>query len=110
MKSERLRSRFMPWGGLALGTLGAGIAHQLGADATFQDCRVGSPWIVIVATILGLALIGLGALESWRVYADGDEGAPRRTIAVVSLMAATLFALAVILPFVAALIIPGCWE
>jgi nitroreductase len=82
----------------------------LGADATFQDCRVGSPWIVIVATILGLALIGLGALESWRVYVVRDEGAPRRTVAAVSLMAAALFALAVILPFVAALIIPGCWQ
>ena len=110
MKADRIRHRFMPWGGLALGTLGAGIAHQLGADATFQDCRVGSPWIVIVATILGLALIGLGALESWRVYSDRDEVAPRRTIAIVSLMVAALFALAVILPFLAALIIPGCWQ
>ena len=26
-------------------------------------------WIVIVGTILGLALIGAGALGSWRVYA-----------------------------------------
>ena len=25
MKSERIRDRFMPWAGLALGTLGAGL-------------------------------------------------------------------------------------
>lgn len=110
MRTGRIRDRFMPWAGLALGTLGAGLAHQLGSDATFQDCRTGSPWIVILGTVLGLAIIAAGTLESWRVYADRKEDTPRRTIAVVSLMASALFALAVILPFVAALIIPGCWQ
>jgi phosphoglycerol transferase MdoB-like AlkP superfamily enzyme len=100
----------MPWGGLALGTTGFFIAHQLGSSATFQDCRVGSPWVVIFGTIVGLALIVLGAIESWRVYADCDEGAPRRTVAVVSVMASALFALGAVLPLIAALVIPGCWE
>lgn len=110
MKTDRIRDRFMPWGGLALGTTGFFVAHQLGSDATFQDCRVGSPWIVIVGTIVGLALIAFGALASWRVYADRGEGPSRRTVAVVSVMASALFALGVILPFFAALIIPRCWE
>lgn len=110
MRTDRIRDRFMPWGGLALGTTGYFIAHQLGSDATFQDCRVGSPWIVIVGTLVGLAIIAVGALASWRVYADRDEGPPRRTVAVVSVMASALFAIGVILPFIAALIIPGCWE
>lgn len=110
MKATRIRDRFIPWGGLALGTAGLFAAHQIGSDATFQDCRIGSPWVVILGTLGGLALIALGALASWRVYADRGEGTPRRTIAVVSVMAAALFALAVILPFIAALIIPGYWE
>jgi hypothetical protein len=110
VKADRIRERFMPWGGLALGTAGFFVAHQLGSSATFQDCRVGSPWIVIVGTIVGLALIVLGAMASWRVYGDRGEGLPRRTVALVSVMAAALFALAVLLPFIAALIIPGCWE
>ena len=110
MTARRLTHRFMPWGGLALGTLGAALAHQMGSDSNFQDCRVGSPWIVILGTLVGLALVAAGALGSWRVYADRDETNPRRTIAVVSLMAAALFALAITLPFIAALIIPGCWE
>jgi hypothetical protein len=109
VKSERARDRFMPWAGLALGTLGAGVAHQLGSDSTFQDCRAGSPWIVILATILGLALIALGALGSWRVYGAEGEGPARRLIAVVSLLACALFAIAVVLPFIAALVIPPCW-
>jgi hypothetical protein len=110
LKTERARDRFMPWGGLALGTTGYFLAHQMGSDSTFQDCRVGSPWIVILGTILGLALIAVGGLASWSVYGDRDEGPPRRTVALVSVMASALFALGVILPFIASLILPGCWE
>ena len=110
MNTERFRDRFMPWAGLALGTLGAGFAHQLGADATFQDCRVGSPLIVIIGTIVGLALIALGALGSWRVYGADGETPARRMLAIVSLMACGVFAMAVILPFIASLVIPRCWE
>ena len=69
MKTEGIRDGFMPWAGLALGTTGYFVAHQLGSDSIFQDCRVGSPLIVVVAMFAGLAVIGLGALGSWRVYA-----------------------------------------
>jgi hypothetical protein len=110
VKTERIRDRFMPWAGLALGTLGVGFAHQLGSDSTFQDCRVGSPLIVIIGTIVGLALIGLGALGSWRVYGADGETPARRMLAIVSIMACGVFAMAVILPFIASLVIPGCWQ
>ena len=110
MNTERIRDRFMPWSGLALGTLGAGFAHQLGADSTFQDCRVASPGVIVVGTLVGLALIGLGALGSWRVCGAKDEPPARHLIAVVSLMASALFALAVILPFIASMVIPRCWQ
>jgi hypothetical protein len=109
VKSERARDRFMPWAGLALGTLGAGLAHQIGAASTFQDCSFSSPLVVVLAAILGLILIGGGALGSWRVYADDGEGPARRMIAVVSLMACAIYTLALLLPFVAALVIPRCW-
>ena len=109
MSARRASDLFMPWGGLALGTLGFFAAHQLGSDATFQDCAVGSPLVVIVGTIVGLALIGAGALASWRVYAAEGETPARRMIALVSLMGAALFALAVLLPLIAALVIPRCW-
>ena len=36
MKTERLRDRFMPWAGLALGTVGFFLAQQIGSDATFD--------------------------------------------------------------------------
>jgi hypothetical protein len=110
VKAERIRDRFMPWAGLALGTLGAGLAHQIGSEATFQDCTVGSPGIVIVGAIVGLLLVALGALGSWQVYNGDGEGPARRLVAVVSLMACGLFALAIVLPFIAAMVIPRCWQ
>jgi hypothetical protein len=109
MRTERFRDAFMPWAGLALGTAGFFVAHQLGSDATFQNCRTGSPCIVIVATILGLAIITLGALGSWRIHSARGESPARRLIATVSLLACALYAIGVLLPFMAALVIPGCW-
>ena len=110
MNGERMRDRFMPWAGIALGTFGAGVAHQVGADSTFQDCQVGSPAVIFVATIVGLSLVTLGALSSWRVYAAESETSARKLVASVSLMASALFALAIILPFIASWVIPRCWE
>ena len=85
MNSKSIRDGFMPWAGLALGTTGFFLAHQIGSDSTFQDCRAGSPWIVIVGTIVGLVVIGAGAFGSWGVYAAHGEPPSRRLIAVVSL-------------------------
>lgn len=110
MKAERARDRLMPWGGLGLGTLGAGLAHQIGAFSSFQDCRVGSPWMVIVGTLVGIGLIALGAFSSWRVFASHSETPSRRMVAAVSLMACLVFAMAVVLPFIASLLIPACWQ
>ena len=109
MKTERIRDGFMPWAGLALGTLGYFTDHQLGSDATFQDCRVGSPLIVLLGTLLALAIIGFGALGSWRVYAAANEPPARRLVAVVGLLACALYTIGVVLPLIAALVIPRCW-
>jgi hypothetical protein len=110
VKTERLRDGFMPWAGLALGTTGYFVAHQLGSDSTFQDCRVGSPLMVIVAVIAGLLIIGLGALGSWRVYSGEGEGPARLLVAIVGLLACALYTMGVLLPFIASLVIPQCWR
>ena len=109
MKTKSIRDGFMPWAGLALGTTGYFLAHQIGSDSTFQDCTVGSPWIVVFGTVVGLAVVGLGALGSWRVSGAGSETPARRLIAIVGLLACALYTLGILLPFVAALIIPPCW-
>ena len=110
MNTHRARERFMPWGGIALGTIGFFTAHQLGSDSTFQDCRVGSPLIVIIGTLVGLAIIAAGALSSWPVYRNKDEHPARQLVAAISLMACILFSIGVVLPLIAAMVIPRCWE
>jgi hypothetical protein len=110
MKTERIRDRFMPWAGLALGTTGFFLAHQLGSDSVFQDCRFSSPGVVIVGTIVGLAIVSLGALMSWRVYGAEGETPARKLVAVVSIMACGVFAMGIVLPLIASLVIPRCWQ
>ena len=109
MKTKSIRDGFMPWAGLALGTTGYFLAHQIGSDSTFQDCRIGSPLIVILGTLLGLLVIAIGALGSWRIYAAEAETPARRLIAVVGLLACALYTMGVALPFIASLVIPRCW-
>ena len=109
MKAERIRDGLMPWAGLALGTTGYFLSHQVGGDSTFQDCSVGSPWIVLASTLIALAVIGLGALGSWRVFAAEAETPARRLVAVVGLLACSLYVIGVVLPLIAALVIPRCW-
>ena len=109
MKTERMRDQFMPWGGLALGTAGYFIAHQIGSDAVFQDCVASDPWLVFVAAIIGLALVGFGALMSYRIFSNAAEAPSRKLVAVVSLLSCALYVRALLLPVIAALIIPQCW-
>jgi hypothetical protein len=107
--TERIRDRFMPWSALALGTTGFFLAHQIGSDSVFQDCAFSSPLMVVVGTVVGLVVIALGAFGSWGVYANDSETAARKLVAIVGLMACALYALGVILPLVASLVIPQCW-
>ena len=107
--SERIRDGFMPWAGLALGTAGFFLAHQIGSDSTFQDCRVGSPWMVIVGALIGLAFTAGGAFGSWGVFGSRNEGPARKLVATVSLLACALYVIGILLGVIAALVIPPCW-
>jgi hypothetical protein len=110
VKTDRALDRFLPWGGLALGTAGFFLAHQLGSDSVFQDCAFSSPLMVAIATIAGLLLIALGAAASWRVYSAGAEPPARKLVSAISLMACLLYTMGVLLPLIASMIIPRCWE
>jgi len=109
MRAERMRDWFGPWAGLALGTIGYFTAHQLGSDAVFQDCLASAPWLVIVATVVGLAFAAVGSLMSYRVFQNRSEAPARKLLAVISVMSCALYVMALILPLLASLIIPQCW-
>jgi hypothetical protein len=109
MKRWRIPDPVLPWSGLIGGVAGLALAHQLGSDTAFDHCLVGSPWIVIVAAVLGVGLAAFGALASWRTYGSAGEGPARKLVAAVSMGAAALFAIVILLSVISSLVIPPCF-
>jgi hypothetical protein len=105
---ERFRDAFAPWAGLAAATLGGAFAHQVGSQGVFDECN-SSPGLVLVVCLIGIAIAGAGALESWGVFRSSGEGPARKLVAAVSLATVALVAFAIILPIVASLVIPACY-
>ena len=108
-RSSQMAHQFMPWAGLVTGLVGAGLVHQIGSEGMFNDCAAVSPVPILIVSLLGLVLTGAGAFGSWKVYRDKAEGSSRRLIATVSLGLAALFVMAILLPVIAALVIPQCY-
>ncbi|HYI43810.1 MAG TPA: hypothetical protein VD768_09335 [Sphingomicrobium sp.] len=99
----------MPWAGLVAGMGGAGLAHQVGSEGMFNDCAAVSPGPILIVSLIGLALTAAGAFASLRVYREKSDRSSRHLIATVSLGLAALFAMAILLPMVASLVIPPCY-
>lgn len=100
----------LPWAGLISGAIGAALAHQFGAEGMFDDCEAIAPVPLILAALLGLAIVAAGAVASWRVWRDQAEVESRRLVAVISLGACALFVLAILLPMIATLVLPPCFQ
>jgi hypothetical protein len=104
-----LHSTFAPWAGLFLGALGWAAHHQLGSSLSFADCRLGGP-MLSGGLGLGCAILALvGASVSWRARRAGDGRPETRAFAAwISLMAAGLFLLAIVLQTFAGFVLPDC--
>jgi hypothetical protein len=98
----------LPWAGLLIGIPGIGFVHQFGSAGMFNDCRGVSPGPLIIVAAIGLLLCLAAGIASWRSVRS-DPG-PRRVIGVISAGSAALFAFAIILPVIAALLLPPCFE
>jgi hypothetical protein len=97
-----------PWAGLVIGIAAAAFVHQFGSDGTFDHCDKLAPVPIIVAAVVGLlATLGSG-LISWRSVHSADQ--TRRVIAIISVGMALLFAFAILLPIIAAALIPPCFQ
>ena len=107
--SRELRELFMPWAGLVAAIVGAGVAHQFGSEGTFDSCTAISPVPLLVVSLLCLLLVAAGAVGSWRVFREELETPARKLVAIISLASSALFALAILLPMIASLIIPPCF-
>jgi protein-S-isoprenylcysteine O-methyltransferase Ste14 len=107
-RSGRVFEAFTPWAGLVVGLIAAAFVHQFGSDSTFDHCEAMAPVPVIIVALGGLlATLGSG-LVSWQSIRTSDG--TRRTISIISVGMSALFAFAIILPVIAALLIPRCFQ
>jgi hypothetical protein len=109
-RAGRLREQFMPWAGLVVGLAAAIIAHQFGSEGTFNDCAVASPVPLLIVAVLCIAATVVAMLASWRIAANRSEGPTRRLVGLISASTAALFVFAMMLPMIASLLLPRCFQ
>ncbi len=107
-RSARMFEAFTPWAGLVVGLIAAAFVHQFGSDSTFDHCEAMAAVPVIIVALAGLlATVGSG-LISWQSMRTSDV--TRRTVSIISVGMAALFSFAIILPVIAAVLIPRCFQ
>ena len=113
--SARIRDRLSgiaPWSGLIGAGLGFALHHQVLSDALHFDCNATAGGTGVVMGLVALAVVSAGGLVSWRALPAADTTSPattlRRFIVHMSVMAALLAALGIVLLMLAGAILPGC--
>lgn len=110
MKQESsLSEALMPWAGLVVGVLAAGFVHQFGSEGTFDKCGTIAPVPLLIAALIGLVACTSAGRVSWKALrSEGDIA--RRVVAVISVGCAAVFSLAIILPMIASIVLPPCFQ
>ena len=109
MARKKAIEHLAPW----LGLLGAGagwfLAHQLGSNMAFDDCRVGDGGFALLTGLLGLLITAAGGYYSWDVWRRGSgETEGRRFVGLLGLLLAALTGFAIVLQSLSGLILPSC--
>jgi membrane associated rhomboid family serine protease len=104
------RALFMPWAGLIAGLIGLAVVHQSGSEGMFDFCAVVSPVPLIIVALLGIALTVAGGFASLSVLRGESETPVRKLVATISLGMVGLFCFAMVLPIIASLVIPPCFQ
>jgi len=104
------------WAGLVAGAVGWGLHHQSVSNGNFAQCpRMNGLADLGIGLVAALIIVVGGAL-SWTAWrrAGGSPAASHeadgRFIPALSLMAAALFLLTVLVQIGAGLIVPACWR
>jgi hypothetical protein len=111
METRRLLDVLAPWAG---GFFGPAVwyVHQQGmGDLTYYACEAANPWTVGLGGVLACAAVlaaGAWSAAAWREGGAKPEFDVRRFLALVSVMAAGLFTVAILFQTLAGLLIPGC--
>ncbi len=108
-RTGSLGEAFLPWAGLVVGVLAAGFVHQFGSEGTFDKCGTIPPVPLMIVALIGLIACAFGGLVSWRALRrSGDLS--RRVVAVISVGCSAVFSLAIVLPMIASLVLPPCFQ
>jgi len=110
MIRRETRDLLMPWAGLICGLVGGAIVHQFGSESTFDRCDIVSPIPLLIVVVLGLAFAAAGGLASWAVLRSDAETQVHKLVATISLGMVALFCFAMLLPAVASLLLPPCFQ
>jgi hypothetical protein len=98
------------WAALAAGATAWFVSQQAGSDLTFSACHKSGLLPVLIIDLLALALAGVGALYSHRVWnRDATTEVGKPFVAFVGMLTAGLLAIAIIYQTAAAFIIPSCF-
>ncbi|HEX6741011.1 MAG TPA: hypothetical protein VF079_04355 [Sphingomicrobium sp.] len=101
---------FKPWAGLVAAVAGAAVAHQFGAFGTFDHCPAISPGPLLAVAALCMIVVIAAGWASAQVARLDSESAPRRLAAVISVGMAGLALFATLLPMIASLTLPRCFQ
>jgi hypothetical protein len=108
--SQSLSRLLMPWAGLIAAMAGTAIGHQAGSDGTFNHCLTAVAGPVRLVGILCIAAMIVGGWASWTTLREPEAKPTLRLIAFVSIGMAALGIFALLLPLIASLILPPCFE
>ena len=110
MTRAELWHGFKPWAGLVAAVAGAALAHKFGAFGTFDHCPAISPGPLLAVAALCLLAVIAGAWASAQVARLDSESGARRLAAVISVGMAALAVFATLLPMIASMTLPPCFQ
>jgi hypothetical protein len=110
VKRPEVRDLLLPWAGLIAGLGGGALTHQFGSEGMFDDCAAISPVPLLLVALLGIGLAVAGGLASLLVLRREVETPVRKLIATISLGTVGLFCFAILLPMIASLVLPPCFQ
>jgi hypothetical protein len=99
------------WAGWIAGPVGWAAHQQVSSMVNYWDCTVGRPWLVIGLGLACALMVAAGGALSWRGlrnFGRADGSGNGRFIAMMGLLTAGIFLVAVIAQTMAGLAFTGC--
>jgi hypothetical protein len=103
------------WAGLVVGPIVWGLHHQLGSNLSFAACDRHPQGIALIAGAIALLILIASAWLAWISWKDAGGTAAEEAealevfVPLLSIMAATIFGLTILVQLLADIILPPCF-